>query len=361
MEITKVIFEFGVRTLTIDQPEAGDLEFAQKLIKEHAPEDKSFTLRHNMTIITAIQEGETNNKDEEITKLREYKETTEHSLIMLELARQCTKQEIARKDAEITRLKEERQILDNEVGARIKREQEQSRSIDNFMDRIAQQDKIIEALKFTIDTLCKAIDTQRETIQKKDKELADLNAEIDRIAKESRHPGRYCCHIPCNKEAEYVVYFGAGHEDYTEVCADHLAETIRDVEEYTVYPLQGPGEKGEDKEPELFICPDAEKCNVKDCRARNPHKWESGACEITNWCFSGQRSGPCIPVKDPESPAPQEEIVAAEHIPVLFVKITNPSGDDVKEAGEVLKHMRWNFEIVRTNLRDCPGSKKEEK
>jgi len=229
---------------------------------------------------------------------------------------------------------------------------------------VEQLRKTIEALKFTIDTLCKAIDTQRETIQQKDKELTDLNAEIDRIAKESRHPGRYCCHVPCNKEAKYAVYFGAGHEDYTDVCADHLAETIRDVEEYTVYPVQGPSEGGEGKEPELFICPDAEKCNANYCLARTPHKWESG-CK--DQCFGGHRSGPCVPVKDPEPPthfvppAPQEEVAVAEHIPVLYVKIINPSGDDVKEAGEVLKHMRWNFEIVRTNLRDCPTGKKEEK
>ncbi len=286
------------------------------------------------------------------------------------------------------------------------REQKITRAINTLMENGVtyvempgeHHSETIDELKFTVHSLSKTITAQREEIKEKGAEIDRLNAEIDRIAKESRHPGRYCCHIPCNKEAKYVVYFGAGHEDYTEVCEDHLAETIRDVEEYTVYPVQDPGEKGEDKEPELFICPDAEKCNVKDCRARTPHKWESGACEITNWCFSGQRSGPCVPAKEPtkeeieieirkqvqeaidlipgarlvgeikiehilhKDPAtPQEEVAAAEHIPVLYVKITNPSGDDVKEAGEVLKHLRWNFEIVRTNLRDCPGSKKEEK
>jgi hypothetical protein len=52
---------------------------------------------------------------------------------------------------------------------------------------------------------------------------------------------------------------------------------------------------------------------------------------------------------------PQDTVAAPEHIPVLYLKITNPCDDDVKEAAAVLQHWRPNFEIVKTNLRDCLG------
>jgi hypothetical protein len=249
----------------------------------------------------------------------------------------------------------------------------------------------------TIRNLRKEAAQYRAIIKSKDDEIARLNAEIDRIVKESRYPVRHCCHIPCNKEAIYTVYFGEGSEDYTEVCADHLAETIRDVEVYTVYPVQDPGEKGgqklSDKEiaedykwlnnpntPVHFcypllcagclsalqapnICPYVLKVMVDPGYSECPQKWTAPQEEGKEPSLLKRAAKACAeladefkddPVVFPQSQHIHSDVATAEDIPVLYVKITNPSGDDVKEAGEVLKHMRANIEIVSTNLRPCP-------
>lgn len=47
----------------------------------------------------------------------------------------------------------------------------------------------------------------------------------------------HCCHIGCDKEAEWVIVSGPAPDDYTEACTDHVGDLLCDAPEQKVYPI----------------------------------------------------------------------------------------------------------------------------
>lgn len=47
-----------------------------------------------------------------------------------------------------------------------------------------------------------------------------------------------CCKLDCQHESEWVIYDGAGPEDYTEACTVHVGDLLSDAPEHRIYPKQ---------------------------------------------------------------------------------------------------------------------------
>jgi hypothetical protein len=53
----------------------------------------------------------------------------------------------------------------------------------------------------------------------------------------------HCCYIdpetdrPCERAAEWSIYHGPRHDDYTHACTAHVGALLTDAYEHRVYPL----------------------------------------------------------------------------------------------------------------------------
>lgn len=46
----------------------------------------------------------------------------------------------------------------------------------------------------------------------------------------------FCCHIPCDKNAEWVImYTPFKFDEYTHSCSEHLGDMMTDAHEHRIY------------------------------------------------------------------------------------------------------------------------------
>lgn len=61
-------------------------------------------------------------------------------------------------------------------------------------------------------------------------------------------PEAHCCFIdpetqrPCECLAEWLIYDGPRHDDYTHACTAHVGALLTDADEHRVYPMRGNGQ-----------------------------------------------------------------------------------------------------------------------
>lgn len=51
----------------------------------------------------------------------------------------------------------------------------------------------------------------------------------------------FCCHISCDKDAEYTIIYGGSPDDITESCRDHIPEVMTDAPRHEIIRLSQGG------------------------------------------------------------------------------------------------------------------------